>query len=53
MYTGQSLPAYVDPFVGAAAVFQQRVAELAVLEADTIKYERTKKLVRIKAKTDQ
>ncbi|GFO23087.1 hypothetical protein PoB_004959200 [Plakobranchus ocellatus] len=37
-------PKYPDPIVGATASFQQRLMELASLEAETIRWERTKKV---------
>ncbi|XP_066272934.1 uncharacterized protein [Branchiostoma lanceolatum] len=43
---------YPDPVSGAPSNFQQRLAELSVLEQDTIRYERTKKSKR-KAKQDR
>ncbi|XP_078673837.1 uncharacterized protein LOC144912423 isoform X5 [Branchiostoma floridae x Branchiostoma belcheri] len=43
---------YPDPVSGAPTNFQQRLAELSVLEQDTIRYERTKKSKR-KAKQDR
>ncbi|XP_074642819.1 uncharacterized protein LOC141900023 [Tubulanus polymorphus] len=37
-------PRYPDPLSGASASFQQRLAELAALESETIRWERTRKL---------
>uniref|UniRef100_A0A0B7AMS4 Uncharacterized protein n=1 Tax=Arion vulgaris TaxID=1028688 RepID=A0A0B7AMS4_9EUPU len=45
-------PKYQDPLYGATASFQQRLMELASLEADTIRWERNKK-VKKKSKPDK
>lgn len=45
-------PRYTDPIVGAPASFQQRLMELSALEAETIRYERNKK-VKKKLKQDR
>ncbi|GFR72486.1 hypothetical protein ElyMa_000380600 [Elysia marginata] len=45
-------PKYPDPIHGATASFQQRLMELAALEAETIRWERTKK-VKKKPKPDR
>lgn len=45
-------PKYPDPIHGATASFQQRLMELAALEAETIRWERTKK-VKKKPRTDR
>ncbi|XP_012936719.1 AAC-rich mRNA clone AAC11 protein [Aplysia californica] len=45
-------PKYPDPLVGAPASFQQRLMELGALEAETIRWERIKK-VKKKPKQDR
>ncbi|KAK3794658.1 hypothetical protein RRG08_003801 [Elysia crispata] len=45
-------PKYADPIHGATASFQQRLMELAALEAETIRWERTKK-VKKKPRSDR
>lgn len=45
-------PKYSDPLVGASPSFQQRLMELAALEAETVRWERTKK-VKKKPKQDR
>ncbi|KAK7501067.1 hypothetical protein BaRGS_00007552 [Batillaria attramentaria] len=45
-------PKYSDPLVGAPPTFQQRLMELAALEAETVRWERTKK-VKKKPKQDR
>lgn len=45
-------PRYTDPILGAPASFQQRLMELSALEAETIRYERNKK-VKKKVKQDR
>ena len=45
-------PKYTDPVIGATASFQQRLMELSALEAETIRYERNKK-VKKKVKQDR
>ncbi|XP_048758003.1 uncharacterized protein LOC125668209 [Ostrea edulis] len=45
-------PRYIDPVIGAPASFQQRLMELSALEAETIRYERSKK-VKKKFKQDR
>ncbi|XP_021341061.1 uncharacterized protein LOC110442007 isoform X2 [Mizuhopecten yessoensis] len=45
-------PKYTDPLVGAPASFQQRLMELSALEAETVRYERSKK-VKKKVKQDR
>lgn len=37
-------PRYSDPIVGASPSFQQRVAELASLEAETLRWEKARKV---------
>lgn len=44
---------YADPFVAAPTSFQQRLSEISMLESDTIKYERNRKLKRKKNNTDK
>ncbi|XP_064606772.1 uncharacterized protein LOC135471455 isoform X2 [Liolophura sinensis] len=44
---------YGDPFVGAPPQYQQRLAELSTLEADTVRYERTRKLKKKQPKQDR
>ena len=39
---------YADPFLSAPTSFQQRLSEISMLESDTIKYERNRKLKRKK-----
>ena len=39
---------YADPFASAPSSFQQRLSEISMLESDTIKYERNRKLKRKK-----
>ncbi len=43
-------PKYPDPLHAAPPTFQQRIAELATLESETIRWERTR---RIKKKTKE
>ena len=45
-------PKYSDPLSGATPTFQQRLMELAALEAETVRWERTKK-VKKKPKQDR
>lgn len=45
-------PKYTDPLIGAPASFQQRLMELSALEAETVRYERSKK-VKKKVKQDR
>lgn len=45
-------PKYSDPLAGASPSFQQRLMELAALEAETVRWERTKK-VKKKPKQDR
>ncbi|XP_033738455.1 uncharacterized protein LOC117326009 isoform X1 [Pecten maximus] len=49
---GKLEPKYTDPLVGAPASFQQRLMELSALEAETVRYERSKK-VKKKVKQDR
>ncbi|XP_021341067.1 uncharacterized protein LOC110442007 isoform X6 [Mizuhopecten yessoensis] len=49
---GKLDPKYTDPLVGAPASFQQRLMELSALEAETVRYERSKK-VKKKVKQDR
>jgi len=44
-------PKYSDPVVGSSMSFQSRLAELASLEAETVRWERLRKLKK-KAKDD-
>ena len=37
---------YSDPCVGGTTTFQQRLTELSMLEADTIRFEKNRKLKR-------
>ena len=37
-------PKYSDPLVGAPPTFQQRLAELAAIEAETIRWEKARKM---------
>lgn len=39
-----SEPKYADPIMGASSSFQSRLAELASLEAETVRWERLRKL---------
>ena len=39
-----SEPKYADPIVGSSPSFQSRLAELASLEAETVRWERMRKL---------
>ncbi|KAH9487713.1 hypothetical protein Btru_069470 [Bulinus truncatus] len=43
-FSNKEEPKYGDPLSGATASFQQRLMELAALEAETIRWERTKKV---------
>ncbi|XP_046376910.1 uncharacterized protein LOC124149403 isoform X1 [Haliotis rufescens] len=47
-----SEPKYTDPVSGASPSFQQRLMELSALEAETVRWERTKKIKK-KAKQDR
>ncbi|XP_025110945.1 uncharacterized protein LOC112574238 isoform X3 [Pomacea canaliculata] len=44
-------PRYADPLAGAPSLFQQRLMELAALEAETVRWEKAKK-VKKKSKQD-
>ncbi|CAG5136719.1 unnamed protein product, partial [Candidula unifasciata] len=44
MHSNKDNQKYQDPLIGAPASFQQRLMELASLEADTIRWERNRKL---------
>lgn len=44
-------PRYSDPLAGAPSLFQQRLMELAALEAETVRWEKAKK-VKKKSKQD-
>lgn len=37
-------PKYADPIAGSSSSFQARLSELATLEAETVRYERMRKL---------
>lgn len=37
-------PKYTDPVVGASSSLLARLSELATLEAETVRYERTRKV---------
>jgi len=39
-------PKYADPIAGSTTTFQARLSELASLEAETVRYERMKKMKR-------
>ncbi|KAI8774015.1 AAC-rich mRNA AAC11 protein [Biomphalaria glabrata] len=43
-FNSKEEPKYADPLSGATASFQQRIMELASLEAETIRWERLKKV---------
>ncbi|KAL8625708.1 hypothetical protein ACOMHN_043983 [Nucella lapillus] len=45
-------PKYSDPLTGASPTFQQRLMELAALESETVRWERTKKIKK-KPKADR
>ncbi|XP_067677902.1 uncharacterized protein [Haliotis asinina] len=47
-----SEPKYTDPVSGASPSFQQRLMELSALEAETVRWERTKKIKK-KSKQDR
>ena len=44
---------YADPFVGAPTSFQQRLSELSMLESDTVKYEKQRKIKRKSKQQDK
>ena len=46
-------PKYSDPLSGATPSFQQRLMELAALEAETVRWERTKRVKKKPAKQDK
>ena len=46
-------PKYSDPLSGASPSFQQRLMELAALEAETVRWERTKKVKKKQPKQDR
>jgi hypothetical protein len=46
-------PKYSDPLSGAPGSFQTRLMELAALEAETVRWERTKKVKKKTTKQDR